>query len=64
MSGITVSLMFISDPVVSIGEVVTAGKTQLGKVRECPTNWRAPSLVYTHDSGAHVYLQVTEEPVS
>ena len=36
MSGITVSILFIDDPVVSIGEVVTAGKTQLGKVRECP----------------------------
>jgi len=35
-SGVTVSLLFIADPVVSIGDMVQAGKTQLGKVRECP----------------------------
>ncbi len=63
LSGATVSLMFISEPVVSIGEVVSAGKTQLGKVRECPPDLAAPIARYTHDSGAHVHLKVTEEPV-
>jgi hypothetical protein len=49
--------------VVSIGEVVTAGKTQLGKVRECPEDLGATLAAYTHDSGSHVHLQVTEEPI-
>lgn len=64
MSGTTISLLFISDPVVSIGEVVTAGKTQLGKVRECPPELGANLAKYTHDSGSHVYLQATQEPIS
>jgi len=63
LSGTTISLLFISDPVVSIGEVVTAGKTQLGKVRESPPELGASLAQYTHDSGSHVYLQVTEEPI-
>lgn len=63
MSGTTVSLLFVDEPVVSIGEVVTAGKTQLGKVRECPEELGATLAQYTHDSGSHVYLQATEEPI-
>jgi hypothetical protein len=63
LSGDTISLMFISDPVVSIGEVVTAGKTQLGKVRECPAELGATLAQYTHDSGSHVNMIVTEEPI-
>jgi len=63
MSGTTISLLFVSDPVVSIGEVVTAGKTQLGKVRASPPELGATLAEYTHDSGSHVYLQITEEPV-
>jgi hypothetical protein len=63
-SGITVSLLFIADPVVSIGEAVTAGETPLGKVRECPAELGEALAVYTHDSGSHVYLQVVEEPVN
>ncbi len=63
-SGITVSLMFVSDPVVSIGEVVTAGKTALGKVRECPDELRETLAFYTHDSGSHLHLQVSEEPLN
>ncbi len=62
LSGTTVSLMFISDPAVSIGEVVSAGKTQLGRVRESPSELAATITRYTHDSGAHVNLKVTEEP--
>jgi hypothetical protein len=63
-SGITITLLFISNPVISIGEVVSAGKTQLGKVRECPEELGKGLAQYTHDSGSHVYLQVTEEPIS
>lgn len=64
MSGITVSLLFVDDPVVTIGEVVTAGKTQLGKVRECPEGLGASLAFYTHDSGAHVHIQAIEEPIN
>ena len=63
-SGLTVTLLFISDPVVSIGDIVTAGKTRLGKVRECPEELGASLSEYTHEAGAHVHLQVTEEPVN
>lgn len=63
MSGTTLTLLFISEPVVSIGEVVTAGKTQLGKVRESPPELAASLAEYTHDSGSHVYMQVSEEPI-
>ena len=64
MSDITFSLLFIEDPVVSIGEVVTAGKTALGKVRECPVELGKQLSVFTHDSGSHVFMQATEEPIS
>ena len=64
MSGVTLSMLFIDEPVVSIGEVVTAGKTQLGKVRECPVELGKQLSVYTHDSGSHVFMQATEEPIS
>ena len=65
MSGITVSLLFIDDPAVSIGEVVTAGKTQLGKVRECPEElgkqlWPTTPMTPVHTC----IMQVTEEPIS
>lgn len=63
-SGITISLLFIDAPTVSIGDVVTAGKTQLGKVRECPQELGQTLGTYTHDSGSHVNLQVLEEPIS
>ena len=63
LSGDTVSLMLISDPVVSIGEVVTAGKTLLGKVRESPPELGATLAQYTHDSGSHVDMWVTQEPI-
>jgi len=63
-SGVTLSLLFISDPVVSIGDIVTAGKTQLGKVRACPEGLGDKLAAYTHEAGAHVYMQITEEPVN
>jgi len=62
-SGLTISLLFVSDPVVTIGEVVTAGKTQLGKVRACPPELGTRLAKYTHDSGAHVHLEATQEPI-
>jgi hypothetical protein len=64
MSSITLTLLFIDEPAVTIGEVVTAGKTQLGKVRECPEQLGAALSPYTHDSGSHVYMQATEEPIN
>lgn len=63
LSGVAVSLMFVTDPAVSIGQQVSAGKTLLGKVRECPPELSAVLATYTHDSGTHVHMKVTEEPV-
>lgn len=62
-SGLTVSLMFIADPLVTIGEVITAGQTALGQVRACPPELKDELAVYTHDPGAHVHLEVTQAPV-
>jgi hypothetical protein len=64
MSGTTVSIMFLSDVSVSIGEVLSAGKTELGKVRACPADLGSVLSPYTHDSGDHVHMIVTQEPVS
>jgi hypothetical protein len=64
MSGITVSLLFIDQPSVSLGEVVTAGKTKLGKVRQCPEELGRQLAVFTHDSGSHLFMQATEEPIN
>ena len=62
-SGLTVTLILVSDPVVSVGQPVTAGQTILGKVRECPAQLSRQIAKYTHDSGSHVHLQVMKEPV-
>jgi hypothetical protein len=62
--GVTVTLLFIDNPVVSIGERVTAGKTQLGTVRRCPQEIGNTLAEYTHDTGSHIHLQVSEEPIS
>jgi hypothetical protein len=64
MSGITFSMLFVDDPVVTIGEVVTAGKTWIGKVRECPEELGKQLSVYTHDTGSHLFMMATEEPIS
>jgi hypothetical protein len=64
MSGIIISMLFIDNPLVSIGEVVTAGKTPLGKVRDCPEELGKQIAAYTHDSGSHVFMQATQEPIS
>ncbi|NLE11319.1 MAG: M23 family metallopeptidase [Actinobacteria bacterium] len=63
-SGLKVTMLFVSDPVVSIGDIVTAGKTRLGSVRQCPEELGAGLSVFTHEAGAHIHLQVTEEPVN
>ena len=34
------------------------------QVRECPEELGKSLAQYTHDSGSHVHLQVTEEPIS
>jgi len=61
MGGVTVTLIFIDEPAVSIGDSVTAGKTWLGKVRECPQGLNDILCDYTHDSGSHVMMYVTGE---
>lgn len=63
LSSDTISIMLVSDPVVTIGEVVSAGKTQLGKVRESPPELGAALARYTHDSGSHIHMWVTQEPI-
>jgi len=63
LGGTIVTLLFINEPAVSIGERVDAGKTLIGKVRRCPEEIGKTLSVYTHDSGSHVNLQVSEEPV-
>jgi hypothetical protein len=64
MSGTTLSIMFVSDVAVSIGDAVSAGKTQLGKVRACPKGLGLALTPYTHDSGSHVHMIVTQGPIS
>jgi murein DD-endopeptidase MepM/ murein hydrolase activator NlpD len=62
LSGIEVSLLFVDQPVVTIGQTVVAGKTQLGKVRAVQGDLGARLAAYTHDSGSHVHLRVTRDP--
>jgi hypothetical protein len=64
MGGITVTLMFINNPAISIGQRVDKGKTLLGTVRRCPEEVGKTLADYTHDTGSHIYLQVSEEPIS
>lgn len=61
MGGVTVSLMFVESPAVSIGDHVTAGKTQLGQVRQCPEDVGDTLSAYTYDCGSHVILRATGE---
>lgn len=63
-SGTTVSLMFVDHVTVSIGDVISAGETPLGEVRECPKELGAVLSKYTHDSGSHVHMIVTQDPIS
>ena len=64
MPGVTLTILLIADPAVSMGEVVTAGKTSIGTVREVPEDLGKLLSTYTHDSGAHLIIQATEEPTS
>jgi len=61
-SDVLVSLLLVSDPRVSIGDSVEAGKTVLGTVRS-PIQELAKRLApITGEDGAHVHLQVTQSP--
>jgi hypothetical protein len=62
LGGTLVTLLFINDPAVTPGTRVEAGKTLLGKVRRCPEEIAKILSEFTHDSGSHVHLQVSEEP--
>ena len=61
VSGITLSLLFVEEPVVTIGQTVEAGKTQLGKVRAAQGDLGERLAAFTHDSGSHVHMQVTRD---
>ena len=61
MSGVTISLLFVDEPAVVIGQSVIEGKTQIGKVREAPPELAASLSEYTHDAGSHVHIQVTQD---
>ena len=64
IGGITVTLLFIDNPAITIGQRVDEGETLLGTVRRCPEEVGKVLADYTHDSGSHVYLQVSEEPIN
>jgi hypothetical protein len=61
LSGVELSLLFVDEPAVTIGQTVVAGKTQLGKVRAAQGDLGQRLSEYTHDSGSHVHLQVTRD---
>jgi hypothetical protein len=63
LGGTIVTLLFINEPAVTIGQRVDAGDTLLGTVRQCPPEVGKILAEYTHDSGSHIYLQVSEEPI-
>jgi hypothetical protein len=64
VSGVTVTLLFVAEPAVTIGQEVVAGSTQLGKVRGSLGDLGARLSEYTHDTGSHVHLQVTQDPTA
>ncbi|MCZ7664255.1 MAG: M23 family metallopeptidase [Thermoleophilia bacterium] len=61
ISGVTLSLLFVKDPVVTIGQTLDEGKTQLGKVRAAQGDLGERLATLTHDSGSHVHIQVTRD---
>jgi murein DD-endopeptidase MepM/ murein hydrolase activator NlpD len=63
LSGVEISLLFVEEPVVSIGQTVVAGKTQLGKVRAPQGDLGEQLSQLTRDSGGHVHLQVMRDPL-
>lgn len=62
VSGVTITLLFVAEPAVTIGQSVIAGQTQIGKVRGVQGDLGAKLRPYTHDSGSHVCIQVTQDP--
>ena len=62
-SDVIISLLFIEDPVVQIGQTVEAGKTQIGKVRAAQGDLGERLAEYTHDTGSHVHLQASQSPL-
>lgn len=62
-SDVMISMLFVEEPVVQIGQTVEAGKTQIGRVRAAQGDLGARLAEYTHDSGSHVHLQVTQSPL-
>lgn len=64
VSGVTVTLLFVAEPAVTIGQEVVAGTTQLGKVRGSLGDLGARLAEYTHDTGSHVHVQVTQDPTA
>lgn len=61
LSGVELSLLFVDEPAVTIGQTVVAGKTQLGKVRAPQGDLGQKLSKHTHDSGSHVHLEVTRD---
>jgi hypothetical protein len=58
VSDATLTLLFVDEPTVTIGQTVEAGKTQIGLVREASGDLGKRLAEYTHDSGSHVHIQV------
>jgi hypothetical protein len=58
VSDATLSILFVDEPAVTIGQTIEAGKTQLGLVREPAGELGARIAELTHDSGAHIHIQV------
>ncbi len=54
---VTISLLFVDEPNVTIGEVVVEGKTQLGKVRAPQGDLGEGLAEFTRDAGSHVHIQ-------
>ena len=63
LGGTLITLLFINDPAVTPGTRVEAGKTLLGTVRRCPEEIGKILADFTHDSGSHINLQVSAEPI-
>jgi len=54
----TLSILFVDEPAVTIGQTIEAGKTQLGKVRAPAGELGARIAELTHDSGSHIHIEV------
>lgn len=61
VSGVTISLLFVEEPAVAIGQTVEAGKTQIGTVRRVAEELSEGLSALTHDAGNHVHIQVTQD---